>query len=307
MSKLDPEQRADALVKSLFQQLLYAIRQHEVILLEQHSEYELHQFRICIRKTRSLLNQCKGVLPANRLSRFRREFGWIADLTSAPRDLDVYLLALQKEKHRYRIAYKELEPFVVFLEDLRETEYAKLYENLGSVRYARLIQDWAVFLDTPVPPATSLRYADKSILYFSKTHTQAFYKRVLKQGNKITRGSSDQAVHELRKSCKKLRYVMEFFREFYPEKKIAVQIKQLKRLQNELGEFQDLCVQQAILNKFITALDKDLWAPASTRQVMDKLHKRQLKQKKIMHKNIPDVFGRFARAENIKQCGKLFH
>jgi CHAD domain-containing protein len=67
---------------------------------------------------------------------------------------------------------------------------------------------------------------------------------VLQEGDAITVASPPEALHDLRKSCKKLRYLMEFFQSLYAEEKIKLLIKNLKGLQEVLGDFQDYAVQE---------------------------------------------------------------
>ncbi|MCB0284108.1 MAG: CHAD domain-containing protein, partial [Calditrichaeota bacterium] len=43
--------------------------------------------------------------------------------------------------------------------------------------------------------------------------------------------------------CKKLRYLIEFFSSLYPQEAVNDAIKQLKALQDNLGDFNDLSVQ----------------------------------------------------------------
>ena len=52
----------------------------------------LHDLRIAVRRTRTVLAVSKQVFAAAILDHTRDEFSWLADLTSTPRDLDVYLL-----------------------------------------------------------------------------------------------------------------------------------------------------------------------------------------------------------------------
>ena len=54
-------------------------------------------------------------------------------------------------------------------------------------------------------------------------------------------------MHALRIDCKKLRYLIEFFASLFPPTKIRQLINQLKRLQDNLGDFNDLSVQQEYL------------------------------------------------------------
>ena len=303
---MNPAQRTDIVVKGVFLELLDSMKHHEARLREEHSEKVLHGFRIAVRKTRSLLSQCKDVLPANRLSRFKREFYWLGNFTSGPRDLDVYLISVKKLKRNPSIAPVQIDAFIEYLLTRRDQEHQRLYDSLQSSRYERLKQDWEAFLNSPVPHSSALGLAQIPVKDFSSQGIWTCYARVIKQGQHLDSHSSDAKVHELRKSCKKLRYMIEFFRELYPGKKIKTEIKQLKAVQDQLGEFQDLCVQEGIMNDFIQALDSDIWSPASTRQLMDKLLDKSIKKKKALHKKIPRVFSKYSSKDYQSKCKKLF-
>jgi CHAD domain-containing protein len=54
-------------------------------------------------------------------------------------------------------------------------------------------------------------------------------------------------LHVLRIHCKKLRYLMEFFASLFHPEAINSLIDQLKRLQDNLGDFNDLRVQEEYL------------------------------------------------------------
>ena len=54
-------------------------------------------------------------------------------------------------------------------------------------------------------------------------------------------------LHALRIDCKKLRYLLEFFASLFPPDEIEILVKQLKRLQDNLGDFNDLSVQRDYL------------------------------------------------------------
>ena len=54
----------------------------------------LHDLRVAVRRTRSILKLAGDVLPDNLAERFQPEFKWLGDLTTPVRDLDVYLLEL---------------------------------------------------------------------------------------------------------------------------------------------------------------------------------------------------------------------
>ena len=54
-------------------------------------------------------------------------------------------------------------------------------------------------------------------------------------------------MHTLRIEGKKLRYLMEFFSSLFPRVEMNALIGQLKKLQDNLGNFHDICVQQEYL------------------------------------------------------------
>ena len=303
---IDPARRTDEVIKAVFQELLGDMQRHEAALRQQHSAKSLHQFRIAVRKTRSLLGRCHQALPANRLSRFRREFSWLGDFTSGPRDLDVFLNQVNRLREQSGIESSQLDPFVDYLVMRRDQHHQRLYESLDSVRYTRLVRDWREFLALPPPRTSTLDYAKRPVKEFADAGIWKCYRRVMKKGKRIKSDSSDGEVHDLRKACKKLRYMMEFFQTLYPKKKITTQIKHLKKLQDKLGKFQDICVQEEILKAFIRPLDHDVWAPVTTRQLMDDLLKEHGKKKKTMHKKIPKVFSAYAGKNYRKQTKKLF-
>ena len=76
--------------------------------------------------------------------------------------------------------------------------------------------------------------------------------------------SPAEALHELRKQCKKLRYLMEFFQSLFPKEQIKQLIKILKGLQDNLGEHQDLEVQEHTLKDFSKEMMVAAGVPAET-------------------------------------------
>jgi len=70
-------------------------------------------------------------------------------------------------------------------------------------------------------------------------------------------------LHRLRIDCKKLRYLLEFFSSLFPENQMQKLIKQLKQLQENLGDFNDLSVQQTFLIDYLQMIK-----PKSAQAVM---------------------------------------
>ncbi len=94
-------------------------------------------------------------------------------------------------------------------------------------------------------------------LIWPKSVSHANIDSVIKDGTYILKHTEDELLHALRIECKKLRYSLEFFASLFPRKKMSGMIKQLKRLQDNLGDFTDLSVQQEFLMSIADTLDVD--------------------------------------------------
>ncbi|MDH3639901.1 MAG: CHAD domain-containing protein, partial [Gammaproteobacteria bacterium] len=92
---LDPAQTAQQATTVVLKHLVETMRRNQAGTMAATDPEFLHDFRVAIRRTRSLLAQAKGVFEAQALAPFRAEFGWLAEQTGEKRDLDVQLLELE--------------------------------------------------------------------------------------------------------------------------------------------------------------------------------------------------------------------
>ena len=97
------------------------------------------------------------------------------------------------------------------------------------------------------------------------------------------------ALHDLRKTLKKLRYLNEFFQSFYPANKMQLLIENLKVLQDNLGEFQDLEVQQESLKRFILEMEAETGITTGTRNDMEMLVAALYKRNKQVRSDFSEV------------------
>lgn len=200
----------------------------------------LHDLRVSVRRTRAALAQAKHVLPSRTVSRFRAEFGWLGRRTGTLRDLDVYLQDCEDPKTPTSPLWS---PLLGQIRILRERERHHVATVLSSARFSRLMGDWNKLLASSAPRRTTLRDARLPTKVYASARIRTAYKRVRRQGLAITPTSPDEALHELRKTCKALRYSIELFRPLFPKRRIDSIVKSLKQLQDNLGAIQDSVVQ----------------------------------------------------------------
>ncbi|CCE23025.1 CHAD domain containing protein [Methylotuvimicrobium alcaliphilum 20Z] len=249
--KLDPNMRSDLAVKYIFNDLLKAIKVNEQDTIAATDSEFLHDFRVAVRRTRAGLNQLKNVLPEAETARFSHFFAWLGQITTPTRDLDVYLLDFDHYKKSVPPALREnLNPLYDFIEHKQKQAQKNLASKLKSPDYIAPLIEWEEFLRSPTIKKPTQANALLPIKTLADNRILKVFRRIIKDGQRITDQSPPGELHDLRKTCKKLRYLMEFFQNLYPKSEIKSLIKSLKHFQDILGEFQDLEVQEITLKKF---------------------------------------------------------
>jgi len=250
----------------------------------------LHDLRIAVRRTRSVLKLAGAVLPAGLTGRNRPEFKWLGDLTTPTRDLDVYLLGYDAMAAKLIAATEpELRPFHEYLSRQRTTSQRQLARGLRSARFSQLASRWPHDLrqaaDSPDQRPTGK---------FAAGRITAAHRRVLRSGGAIDATSPPQALHDLRKRCKELRYLLEVFASLHDPAVQSRAVNELKALQDCLGEFQDTEVQQAELRAFANRMMADGSAPAETLLAMGEIAATLAIRQRVARSEFADRFADFA-------------
>ena len=303
---LDPRMRADEATKSILRSLLRTIKMNEAGTLRDLDPEFLHDFRVAVRRTRTCLAQIKGVFPQKPVDHFRREFSWLGRVSGPKRDLDVYLLNMDEyETHLHKKVRHHLAPLRQFLQTRQRIEQDRLAKALQSARYRTLMRSWKRFLEEAVPEKTRLPNARRPILHMASERIERRFRRALKDGRKTEPASPAKALHRLRIECKKLRYLLEFFRSLYEPEDLEPLVKALKGLQNTLGNFNDLQMQQVVMKKFGQQMVKEGMATdellKAIRWVVTWLKARQAKERKRFDKR----FTNFSHRKNQKRLKRL--
>ncbi|MBT8344905.1 MAG: CHAD domain-containing protein [Desulfofustis sp.] len=226
---------------------------HPGVIADIDSEF-LHDFRIAVRRTRSLLSLMKKILPTEQCIYFQSEFRWLGSVTGPLRDIDVYLLEKEDYLNLLPPSLKGgMSVFFTRLEARRAGELKGLQFHLGSERYDRLLNEWCRFLSDPDSELFNSPRDQNCRVYANSTIVKRF-RSFVRAGNKISDESVDQELHQLRIKGKKFRYLLEFFKSFYHEEQMTTFLKFMKKLQDNLGTFNDLSVQQNLLGSELDGL-----------------------------------------------------
>ncbi len=306
--RIDRHDRAfDAACTIIASHLRIARANHAGIIADLDSEF-LHDYRVALRKIRSVLSLFKGVYDPNQTAMLKDRFAALMTPTGRLRDLDVYLL----ERRQYYdllppALHGGLDRMFLLFEQERRAAHAALARQLAGKAGRTEIASLGRLFDRrgtlrPGPNAGQGAHELACALIWHR------YRKIRKIAATIGPDTADSRIHALRIHCKKLRYLMELFAPLFAGPDFSALLKPLKRLQDVLGLFNDFSVQQVSLRHFVNRPDA---IPVADRQQIAEsvdalivvLHDRQLKERD----RILNSFSRFNSARTQRRFRRLFH
>ena len=304
---LEPDMRADIASKAIYLHLLKTIKDNEQGTINDTDSEFLHDFRVAVRRTRAGLSQIKDIFPKSINDFYTEFFSWLGQATSPTRDLDVYLLNFERYKNSLPVSMrKDLQPLHDFLQIKQQQAQNELAQNLRSNRYSSTLAEWEHYLKEETSKKSLTENAKLTIRQLADLRIWKVFKRVLKEGDAITEQSAPPVFHELRKTCKKLRYLMEFFQSLYSEKAIKQLINSLKELQDVLGGIQDLQVQEDHLKLFREEMQVGQHISANTLIAIDRLISNLELNRRQARNDFGEKYEAFKQAENQAVFKMLF-
>jgi triphosphatase len=233
---------------------------------------------------RQVAEDCLGHLVANQAAAFAGSFGGVHQMRVALRRLRSALVLFDKHLKRGRRKQLDagLQRFGRVLGEMRDWDVFCL-ETLPAATAAKPGEDWAglrkaaeaerqaayvqlrdelagrittefmltLAAESAAEPATSAlvnRSGHRSLLEQAPKMLDRVAHKVTKGGRGL-KHQSEQDLHELRKSLKKLRYSVDFFGGLYDYKQVRVYVQHCKGLQEELGAMNDASVAVSLTQK----------------------------------------------------------
>lgn len=246
----------------LLAQFEYARSLEWGIIVGTEAEY-LHQYRVSLRRCRSLSKLLKVLLPPFEFSLITKRLVTLMKQTNLLRDLDVFLLNRKSYASETSQYQKAIEDLFTEIEKLRFDEHKRVLDWLTSKEYLSICVvvhnslKRSVSADFGVMDIETQPFANKKIL----THL----KKVARKSKRLDKNSPDSSIHKVRIQCKKLRYLMEYFSPLYSDPIHKSNVAVLKSLQDKLGDFNDTSTQ---LDHFTQLLNQEsLSQQSKSRQV----------------------------------------
>ena len=198
----------------------------------------LHQIRINLRKTRSLLKIFAPVFDCKTARHFLLNFKKLAELTNQKRDIDVFCEFLQKQKG--------FEALISELENLSKSLAKSVQAELQSDETSEILRDWEVFLREgsdffkgELGDVPTKKLVAKSM--------RAQILRLKKSLSNLSQTTENAQFHKCRIEIKRLRYLSEIFGGGFGFPAAKKCFKKTKILQEVFGSLQDADVWLGLL------------------------------------------------------------
>ena len=268
----------------------------------------VHQMRVATRRMRSCLRAFKKVLPEELRKEFNAELKWLARALGDVRDLDVQYENVQK--YRTHVSGEDAASLIDYqnhLVDAWQQARAELFNQLAGDRYRELVDSLKNFLRQGPPGVVR---DGEDVLSIGAAARQLMGKQrttLLRRGRAIEPDSPDDDRHAVRIECKRLRYLLEFFRPVYG-KPLNRFVKRLKKLQNVLGELQDARVAMQQLREYAERVKAEFGDGAAQRSdanvrrqfsVLDELIETEQNRAASRRAKFQKAWNRFS-----SKCGK---
>lgn len=252
---------AQTAFKKIAWECLSQLQGNQDIVLNESDVEGIHQMRVALRRLRSTFSVFRDIVDHESCALIRDEIRWLAEALGKARDLDVFItqtlppILHQLPEH----------PGLMQLSKKARTACQIAHEEvriaLTSQRYQRLLLSLGAWLEALPEQADHLQAPQTGAI--AQAVLSKRYRQLRKHGKRLDKMLPEER-HATRIAAKKLRYATEFFSGLYPETRSHAFFSALTRLQDILGELNDITETENIL--------RSLWGDRPGHLLEESLH-----------------------------------
>ncbi|WP_091559783.1 CYTH and CHAD domain-containing protein [Arthrobacter sp. ok362] len=209
----------------------------------------VHQLRVAARRLRSALATFRKLTDKTSTKVLRAELQWLAGAVGQARDTEV-IRARLKDMINAEPPELLIGPVAQEIEEhlgtIQQQSRAAGLAALDSDRYFRLLDSLDAFLAAPPFTASASKEALRTVGRLVSAEQKRLKTAVRAVDSATGRGPQDVALHEVRKSAKRLRYAAEAASPIFGKQSTAL-ARAAEDIQEILGDFQDSVVTRETL------------------------------------------------------------
>ncbi|UTV30392.1 CHAD domain-containing protein [Photobacterium atrarenae] len=277
-------------------------RLHEKGIIRDDDIEFLHQYRVSLRRCRVLISLMKTLFLPRQKKMLNLALKTLMQKTNQLRDLDVFLEQMDdyfsKLDHRH---HQGLSCFFDALQHEREATHKAVKKWLKTDNYEQQCQQVkGLIKELEATPVNKGRQKSKA---FAQGIIWKRFQRTVTICSSLDSNSPDEQIHQLRICCKKLRYLLEYFTPLFPTKTTKVQIRHLKQLQDELGDFNDSSTQLIFFESYLERHE----VPSLNRRAIAELKKVTRQNHLASKERVIQKLSSFISQDNVASFKALYH
>jgi triphosphatase len=206
----------------------------------------IHQMRVAVRRLRAVLSAFAPLLPRDQRRWASTKLRWLADALGEARNLDVFASSLLPPARAALPDASEFERLSQAADRRRRGAHAEMVEAIGSTRYTEALLALFRWLDGDDWRSACDEALGEPIEKLAPVLLDRCRAQAEKRAKNFTK-QSPRKRHRLRIALKKLRYASEMLGSLYDAAETRVFIQRLKRLQDDLGDANDVSVARDII------------------------------------------------------------
>src|SRR5262245_24377322 len=255
----------DADVQSAFQRIawgcIHQLTANQPIMLNGDPD-GIHQMRVALRRLRAAISLFSDMLADAQTETLKSELKWIATELGPARELDIFFKQVVKPVVDGKPNGAGVAILSRDLRQRREEAIIRAHAAVDSARFRNLVLDTAAWIEAGDwinnPDISVCTLREQSIADAAAKELRRRWKKLLKRGKRLDELNA-QRRHRLRIQGKKLRYAAEFFASAFPDEKSTRGqekfVKSLERLQDALGDLNDIVVHEKLSERFVEGSD----------------------------------------------------
>lgn len=237
-----PKATVESVARDVFRDCYAQIATNMAVIAVSDDPEGPHQLRVGLRRLRSAFTVFRRLLGTDAFAPLGEEARRLGQAVSPLRDIDVLIDEVVAETAAHGLDAAARDALVADLETRRARIRREVRAALAAPGAVAFLFDLGAMIEArgwlePSDYAQTERLATP-VLAAAPAVLQKRLDRVLKRGRGIET-LPPEALHELRKELKKLRYTVDIFLPIFPEKKASAYLKALKRMQETFGSLND--------------------------------------------------------------------
>ncbi len=252
-------------VRAYLREQLAAIERTDPLIRSGDDPEAVHDFRVAVRRTRSVLRTTRKLYDEEWLASFRAELQWLARGLGPLRDLDVLMSWIRKKQA------SDAAPVLELLETDRRHARESALRMLASDRYLELLDRFAAAVD-----AAPVRAAEISL----ETRAAKEFQKLRRAAAKLRGSPTDAEIHRMRIHAKRARYAAELA-EPVVGKPARRFVESAKKFQDVVGAHQDTVVAGERIRGLLERSGSTETAFVAGQLVERATRKRQIARRKL--------------------------